>query len=130
MGIIYLSSEEPLPGTVFDERSGKGSASVIPDEIKKLNWGAAGVTIIWGIYHRVWISLLFLIPIVDIVIMILLLIKGNEMAWRKKEWESVDKFLAFQKKWKIVGIIFLILNSFYIVASVFWAIAVFAAMVI
>jgi len=109
-GIIYLIKKEIIPGMKYDERSGKGEASIIPNEIKGWNWGAAGLTWIWGVPHGVWISLLVLIPFVNIIMWIFLGLKGNEWAWKKQQWESVEKFISYQNKWKPWGIAFFILG--------------------
>jgi len=34
LGIIYLTKRVMMPGAVYDERSGKGDASIVPEEIK------------------------------------------------------------------------------------------------
>ncbi len=110
MGIINLNKKIPAADTTFDPRSGKGSQSEMPAEIKGWNWGAAGLTWIWGVTHSVWIALLVFIPFVNIVMIILLGMKGNEWAWRAERWVSVDYFKKEQEKWKVWGIIFFILG--------------------
>ena len=110
LGIIYLNKKEIVTGMKYDERSGKGEASVVPEEIKGWNWGAAGLTWIWGVYHGVWISLLILIPLVNIIILIILGLKGSEWAWKKQQCESVEKFVISQNKWKPWGILFFVLG--------------------
>ena len=35
---------------------------------------------------------------------IFLLIKGNELAWQNKRWDSVEAFKAHQRKWAIAGL--------------------------
>jgi hypothetical protein len=110
LSIIYLRKKEVTPGVKYDERSGKGEASVVPAEIKGWNWGAAGLTWIWGVYHGVWISLLVLIPLVNIIMLVILGLKGSEWAWKKQPWESVEKFTSSQRKWKPWGIVFFILG--------------------
>lgn len=109
-GIKNLQKKELVLNKNYDDRSGNGKTSIIPKEIKKWNWGAAGMLWIWGINHLVWISLISLIPIVNIIMILILGIKGNKLAWKKQKWESVEKFLAYQKKWKTIGIVFLIIN--------------------
>jgi hypothetical protein len=42
--------------------SGRGAQSVVPEEIKRWNWGAFCLHWIWGIGNRVWITFLILIP--------------------------------------------------------------------
>ena len=110
LGIVFFAKKEMVEGAPFDERSGKGDFSEIPNEIKGWNWGAAGLTWIWGLYHRVWISVLVFIPFVNIVMWIILGIKGSEWAWRKEKWLSVEEFKYAQRKWKPWGIAFFILS--------------------
>jgi hypothetical protein len=105
-GILYLNKKELVDGARFDERSGKKGGSIVPEEIKGWNWGAAGLTWIWGVYHGVWISLLAWIPLINVVMIIVLGIKGNEWTWRARKWESVESFLSSQKKWKPWGMLF------------------------
>lgn len=117
VGIVYLNKKELVDGANYDDRSGKKEASIVPDEIKKWNWGAAGLTWIWGVYHGVWISLLTFIPIVNIVMVIVLGIKGSEWAWRSRKWESVEKFVVSQRKWRPWGIFFFILMVLQIIGA-------------
>ncbi len=109
LGIMFLNKRELTNNAMYDERSGNGDASIIPNKINGWNWGAAGLHWIWGISHGVWISLLSMIPLVNIVMFFILGIKGNEWAWRAQKWESEDKFIAVQKKWKPWGITLFIL---------------------
>src|SRR3989338_2618991 len=118
LGIIYLNKKELTEGAKYDERSGKKEASVVPEEIKGWNWGAAGLTWIWGVYHGVWISLLTFIPIVNIIMIIVLGFKGNEWAWRARPWESVERFVFSQKKWKPWGIVFFALIILGLISSI------------
>lgn len=119
LGIHYLKKEEKQDvNKKFDQRSGKGKDSVVPLEIKGWNWGAAGLTFIWGAWHRVWISLLMFIPFLGFIWWIVLGIKGNEWAWRKNKWESVEQFKVSQRKWKPWGIVFLILGILGIILNI------------
>ncbi|MBA4493071.1 ribonuclease G [Paenactinomyces guangxiensis] len=75
----------------------------VPAEVKKWNWGAFFLGWIWGIGNSVWISLLTLIPVVNIVMMFVLGAKGSEWAWKAKQWESVAHFKRVQRIWGWVG---------------------------
>lgn len=119
IGIVFMRKKEIASNANYDERSGKKENSVVPPEISKWNWGAAGLTWIWGIYHNVWISLLMFIPLVNIVMIFVLGNKGNEWAWKAQKWESVEKFLASQKKWETLGIIFFVLMMLSILSKIF-----------
>jgi hypothetical protein len=119
LGIIFLRKKDLVSGLKYDERSGNKAASVVPAEIKGWNWGAAGLTWIWGVYHGVWISLLVFIPLVNIVMWFVLGIKGSEWAWKSQKWESVDAFKIAQKKWKPWGIVFFILGILATLSNLF-----------
>ena len=94
----------------IENTSGQGKDAVFPEELKGFNTGAFLMNWIWGIGNKVWISLLALIPYVNLVIAIVLGVKGNEWAWRNKQWESIDRFKKVQRTWKWVGIALLIVS--------------------
>jgi len=116
VGVLYLVRKE-LPEGQYDKRSGKGSESEVPKEVKRWSWGGFGISIIWGLYHRVWISLLTLIPLAGLIVAIYLGIKGNELAWRKNHWKSVEDLHKSQRKWGIAGVIVLITLTFFYIFS-------------
>lgn len=111
IGVSYLRKETIFPGEPYDERSGKGELSELPPEIQKWSWGAAGLTWIWGAYHRVWRSFWIFLPLLNYFYWIYLGLKGNELAWRKNRWRSVSEFLAFQRKWRNWGIAIFIFGA-------------------
>lgn len=80
----------------------------VPMTIKRWNWGAFFFGFIWGIFHRVWISLLVFIPPLTIIMPFVLGAKGNEWAWQKSNINDVDEFLKSQRKWSIAAGIFLL----------------------
>jgi hypothetical protein len=82
----------------------------IPDEIKGWNWGAFGVTFIWGIAHRRWIVFLMVIPFVNLIVRIIAGMKGNEWAWKSNKWQSIEEFKSVQNKWKSWGIAIMVLG--------------------
>jgi hypothetical protein len=114
---VLLSKKELDATTVYDERSGKGAASVLPPEVKGWNWGAAGFPVWWGMYHGVWSGLVAIVPIVGLVWWIVMGIKGSEWAWRSEPWQSVEYFKKMQRKWMPWGIAAVILQIVGIVFS-------------
>ena len=98
-------SESPI---VFENNSGQGPSAAIPDEIRKWNWGAFYLHLIWSICNNVWIGLLMLIPIVAWIMPFILGAKGNEWAWQNKRWDSVEHFLRVQRNWSRWGLVFCI----------------------
>ena len=76
----------------------------IPEEIDEWNWGAFFLNGFWGIGNKTYIALLAFIPILNIIMMVVLGLMGNKMAWKNKEWESVEHFKSVQNKWNKAGI--------------------------
>ena len=60
--------------------------------------------------NRVWIGLLALVPLVGLVMMFVLAIKGNRWAWEKKQWRDIEHFHDRQRKWAIAGLVVLALG--------------------
>lgn len=112
---VPLSTSAPINTTAPANTSGQGKASVVPVEIKKWNWGAFLLNLIWGLFNGVYIVLL--IVVIDLVSFInipllriasfvcnlafvfILGAKGSEWAWRHKHWDSVEHFIKVQRKW-------------------------------
>ena len=84
---------------MFENTSGAGNAAVVPRAVKRWNWGAFFLTPIWALANSVWIGLLGFVPVVNLIMSVVLGVKGNEMAWRKKRWPSVENFLQTQRTW-------------------------------
>jgi len=124
---IYFGRKRTEPISEFDERSGKGEESEFPLELKKWNWGAAGLPMIWGAYHSVWWCFFTMIPYVNWIWWIIMGIEGNKWAWQKRYWKNIDEFKQAQKKWKPWGIIFLFFPI--IIAVLFMLIGIIAALV-
>lgn len=99
-----IAPSKPSVQSSGENTSGQGSSAVVPEEVKGWSWGGFSLTWIWGIFNGVWLSLLALIvpwPVMNVV----LGVKGRELAWQSKRWDSVEQFKAAQHKWSIAGII-------------------------
>lgn len=96
----------------MENTSGHGQFTSVPREVKRWNWGAFWLTWIWGLFNGVYISLLGLIPIINIFMSFYLGAKGNELAWRNRYWDREIDFLKTQKKWAIAG---------WVVGLLFWS---------
>ena len=98
--------------------SGQGAQAEVPAELAgRWNWGAFLLTPIWGIGNSVWIALIafagiipFVGPIISLGMAIWMGLKGSEMAWRAKRWNSVEHFKDVQRKWAIAGVVVLVLS--------------------
>ena len=88
--------------------SGQGQGAAVPAEIQGLNWGAFLLNWIWGIFNGTLLALLCLIPFLNLIMAIVLLVKGNEWAWQNKRWDSVEHFKRVQRQWAIWGVVLLV----------------------
>lgn len=91
----------------MDNTSGQGKGSGVPEEVKGLAWGAFFWSWLWGLFNRVWLSLLIFVPVIGFFVPFVLLFKGREWAWQNKTWESAEHFNRVQRKWGIAALIFL-----------------------
>lgn len=77
----------------------------IPPKLNRWNWGAFLLNWIWGIANNTWIALLMFVPIVNIVMLFVLGIKGSAWAWNNNLWRDEAHFLKSQRRWAIAGFI-------------------------
>jgi hypothetical protein len=98
--------------------SGEGNGTVPPPGVKGWSWGAFFWNWIWAIGNRTWIGLLGLIPYVGIVVSIYLGIKGRELAWRNKRWDSLEHFNRVQRRWSLWSLVLLLIALIGIVAAI------------
>lgn len=96
---------------VIENTSGQGKTATVPGQIDRWNWGAFLLNWIWGIGNKTYIALLMFVPLVNIVMALMLGLKGSAWAWRNKRWDSVEQFRAVQRKWA------------------YWALGLYAAMI-
>jgi len=82
----------------------------IPPEIKKWNWGAFSFNIIWGIGNHAYLTLLCLVPLLNIVWIFICGANGNKWAWQSGQFKNVEEFLAVQKTWNRAGLFMFIIQ--------------------
>ncbi|MFC1901197.1 B-box zinc finger protein [Chloroflexota bacterium] len=58
----------------------------------------------------IWRFSIFLFSLMQLVLHIALLLKGNQWAWQAKRWDSVQSFLTVQKRWTLFFLILFILG--------------------
>lgn len=120
-----LSLNQWFEQTTDENTSGHGSGAYVPQELKRWNWGAFFLTWIWGLGNRVYLSLLWFVPIIGwFLVPFLLGAKGSTWAWEHKRWENVQHFQKVQAYWALAGIFFflflLICITLLIIIAVFW----------
>ena len=72
--------------------------------MKGWSWGAFFLNWIWAIGNRSWIGLLAVIPYVGWIMAFWLGFKGREMAWKNKQWDSLEHFNRVQRRWSQWGV--------------------------
>lgn len=102
--------------------SGYGDSSIIPDEIKGLCWGGFFMPWLWGAFNGVQITFLALPGMgilrrvlprsvlmgVSLLLSLFMLVKGRELAWQYKTWDSVEHFNRVQRRWSQAGLAFML----------------------
>jgi hypothetical protein len=108
IALVKFGKHPEVKSGEYDERSYRLEAQ-IPDEVRGWSWAGFSLPFIYGNYHRVFLAAwLSVIPFVNIIIMILMGIKGKEWAWRNNPYLSPEDFHQAQRPWQVVGVIFTI----------------------
>lgn len=106
------------------------SSGVVPEEIKRWNWGAFMFNISWGFGNKSYLPLLTLIPFFYFIWIFVCGAKGNEWAWKKGNYKTVEEFMKVQETWNRAGlisfIILLVLIVLYILFVVYIGVALFS----
>lgn len=91
-----------------ENNSGGGSGITPPEGVKGWSWGAFILSWIWAIGNSTWIGLLALVPYIGFIVAIYLGIKGRELAWRNKRWDSLEHFNRVQRSWSKWSLILIV----------------------
>lgn len=85
----------------IENTSGMGEGHPIPEGVKGWSWGAFVWGWIWAVSNKTWVGLLCFIPYLGIIVKFYLGIKGRELAWQNKRWDSLEHFNSVQRKWSL-----------------------------
>lgn len=115
----YATPSAPLDANAGAiNTSGMGAGHPLPDGIAGWSWGAFFWNWLWSIFNRTWIGLLCLVPYVGFIMSIYLGVKGREMAWRNKRWDSVEHFNRVQRTWSLWALGFFVVALLGVLAAV------------
>ncbi len=80
--------------------------------MRRWNWGAFALSLFWAaaMNQWAWFALCFL-PYANIIVIFYLAIKGNELAWKSRRWDSLEQFQATQAVWNNWGIAIFIIHT-------------------
>lgn len=104
MSDIYTAPDSNLVDDQ-ENNSGQGKVAALPEGIKGWSWGAFLLSWIWAIGNKTWIGVLAIVPYIGFLFSIYLGIKGRELAWQNKRWDSIEHFQNVQKKWSFWGVL-------------------------
>jgi hypothetical protein len=105
----YSPPQSPLDLTsVGENNSGGGRDTTPPIGVSGWSWGAFLLSWVWAVFNKTWFGLLSLIPYVGILVALYLGVKGRELAWRNKRWESLEYFNQVQRRWSFWGVIIVV----------------------
>lgn len=76
--------------------------------LRRWNWGAALGGWMWGLGHGMPLTLLGLLPGVNVIVTVLLGMYGSRWAWARGGWDSFEAFQAAQARWARNGAIFFV----------------------
>ncbi|MBE9007258.1 serine/threonine protein kinase [Fortiea sp. LEGE XX443] len=98
---------KPISNKIINNNSGCGinSTEPIPEEVLGWNWGAFLMPWFWLWTNQVWCGLFCFVPQIGWCMAIAMGAKGNEWAWRSRQWRSIEHFKAHQRGWAIAGIL-------------------------
>jgi len=99
MNNIYDAPNADLSTTSTIENNSGMKEDTFPDGVKGWSWGGFLLNWIWAIGNKTWIGLLAFVPYIGLVVSIYLGIKGRELAWKNKKWDSLEHFNQVQKSW-------------------------------
>lgn len=120
-----LDQSLPLAGNT------SGTRGPVPKDVAKMGWcwGAFGLHFFWAAANRVWwvlpvmiicvigVAASVLVNILSFVLLIILGLKGHEMAWRARKFDSLEQFQDTMKVWRTWGIAMVIFNVLFVVVS-------------
>jgi len=84
------------------------------------NWGAAFFSWIWALGHKMWLYALlgFVLGFIPFASFILFGLKGNEWAWDRGGYSSVEDLRAKERKWAIAALVVLVVSIVLVVLLV------------
>jgi len=105
-------------------------------ELRKFNWGAAGLNFIWGIFNGSFLNCLSSFMVIVFFIGLILLtvenkisavliyvfyviylgVRGNKWAWEHHKWDNLQRFSIVQQRWNIAGLI--AFGIFYLIPTI------------
>lgn len=98
LGLAFLYRGKVSQGA-NSSGSGLGEKSRKLERYRRWNWAAFWSPVSWGLFHREYIGILGLIPVVRYAASVYLALQGYKIAWKNVRWESEKEYLSYQRTW-------------------------------
>lgn len=118
MNNIYETPKSDLTKNLVEENNSGMKQNVFPAGVSGWSWGAFMFNWLWAIFNKTWIGLLCFIPYIGIIFTFYLGIKGRELAWKNKRWDSLEHFNRVQRKWSLWSLVFVGIALIGIIAAI------------
>lgn len=83
--------------------------------LRKWNWGAFMFNIFWGLGNKCYMTLLCLIPIVNILMAFVCGVYGNRWLWKTGQYSTPKELYNVQTSWNTAGFACFILTIIFII---------------
>ena len=108
ISLFYLATSILLRKRLKDDSleiwNKKGAS--FPSKYKKLNFGAFGLNIFWGAYYGNLATFLIFFPVVNLLLVLYLMLRGNLVLFRTYAFETENQFKDSLEVWNKYGKIF------------------------
>ncbi|MBI95974.1 hypothetical protein CL656_02405 [bacterium] len=108
VSLFYVATSILLRKRLKDESleiwNPKGSK--FPKDYQKLNFGAFGLNIFWGAYYGNLATFLIFFPVVNLLLVLYLMLRGNLVLFKSFAFETENQFKDSLKVWNKYGKIF------------------------
>jgi len=104
-----MPDEKTAPAAPAVANVPNGKSGPFPAELNGWNWGAFFMGWIWalGMSNIIGFLLCFFLGIIGNIVVG---IKGNEWAWKSRQFASVEEFKAVQHSWAVWGVVLFIVS--------------------
>jgi len=108
----HTSSSVPRADVQGQSRADLTDEFAMPAHAAKWSWSGASCAFgwplggFWAYFHKSPIAFLSLIPVVHLVMVVVMGLKGGAWSWHNRDWQSVQEYVASHRVWTYWGLAF------------------------
>jgi serine/threonine-protein kinase len=100
----------------MDELPAMHAQGPLPGDFQGWNWGAFLLRPVWASYHGVSPGMVILLGVLEVMALglipaVYLGIRGNQIAWTRRRFESAAQFRKVERAWARAGILVYLLAA-------------------